>query len=541
MKRIIKNLLLFCYVFFIFFESKALDTPDYRLSVSEIQSTLILLESQNFDELDRQIPNIVSHMSVDDFGILLEKASEKESILNAPSTLKYILTKYAPINLAEEIPININKYIYLMRSSQNPVNSVLQNLDEYENILINIFTSDSEKTYKLQPDISYPKMVIPRHSSDIEKIEKYSERPFNYTKLLDKWKFKNIFLNTLANISFLHKNSRIFEILKRESSTFIGAKRIIWHAIHRKCPIEKIKYFLDRFANPNGYKYEPPLLAAAEQDNEKILKLLIKNGANVDGYKDACPLYAATINNNARTAEFLINNEANVNGYKYACPLFIATSNGALKIMSILIAHDAEINGYQYPLYVAVRNNQAQAIKLLLEAHADINGFKEHNPLCFAVENNFFGSAVLLLKNNANPNGYLLHNPLYIATAHKKYNMMEILLRYNADPNGYKENAPLYIAAQNNDPKAIKILLKSSSIQINGYSPIINPLLAATRNNSLKIIKLLLEHKANPNGYISSSFALLITPVKLAIKYNFHEALDILLKFGAFLEEESKI
>lgn len=542
MKHIIKNLLLFCYVFFICFTTQALNTPNYRLSANEIQSTVVLLADKKFEELDERIPTILPYMSADDFGILLEKACEQRTILNSPYTLRYLLTKYAPINLAEEVPININKYIYLIRNSHWPANSVFRNPDEYEKILINIFSSTSKKPYKLQPDISYPQSVVPplRHSSDLKRDEKSIVHEFNNRKLLDKWKYKNIFLNTLANVSFLYKNEITLKILMRESSAFIDDKRIIWHAINKRYPIEQIEYFLNKFANPDGYKYDTPLLAAVETNNDEAVRLLVKNEANVDGYKDACPLYAAAQNDNIRIAEFLINNDANVNGYKYANPLFIATSNNSLKLMSILLAHEANVDGYQYqnPLYAAVQSNKPQILKLLLDAHANTNGFKENNPLSFAIENNFFGTAVLLLNNKANPNGYFFSNPLYVATAYKKYNIMKILLRYKANPNGYKEHCPLYIAAKNNDIRALKILLGATNLNINGYSPIVNPLWIATVNNFIEVIRLLLENKAAPNGYVSASFTHLTRPAQFAIRHNLFEALALLLKYGA-IEGES--
>ncbi|XP_050418475.1 ankyrin repeat, PH and SEC7 domain containing protein secG [Patella vulgata] len=123
---------------------------------------------------------------------------------------------------------------------------------------------------------------------------------------------------------------------------------------------------------PNVYFKGSLLLCEASRlGNEKVVKILLKNGAEVN-----------TCDRNK------------------CSPLYIASSQGHIKVVEIFVRHHADVNsrnltGYM-PLLSAVENNHMQVARVLVEAGANVNIAR---PNTFGVEMTLM-AFVLFAKND---------------------------------------------------------------------------------------------------------------------------------------------
>ena len=101
-------------------------------------------------------------------------------------------------------------------------------------------------------------------------------------------------------------------------------------------------YSIINFAN---YSHPSFLYSAVEQENVKMVRVLLKHNAKVD--------------------------VGNLDGSNKETPLYLATSQNNIEIVQLLMQHDGKINE-QYGetwLYHAIRNNNVEMCKLLIDVN----------------------------------------------------------------------------------------------------------------------------------------------------------------------------
>jgi len=136
--------------------------------------------------------------------------------------------------------------------------------------------------------------------------------------------------------------------------------------------------------NKMGYESpnRTPLMIAAEEGKENLVKLLVEYGADVnakDHYGDTALMLAANAGH-LNVVEFLVEHGANVNavaaGYIYAgsTALIYASEKGQVNVVKYLIKHGANINAKNKngdtALSLAENNGHTEVARILREAGA---------------------------------------------------------------------------------------------------------------------------------------------------------------------------
>lgn len=125
--------------------------------------------------------------------------------------------------------------------------------------------------------------------------------------------------------------------------------------------------------DPTG---QPVLHMAAREGNLEVVQALVQAGANIDkrnAFKET-PIMLACITGSAKIVEYLLSKEAQINQPGWT-PLLYAATNGQNEIVKLLIENHAYIdssapNG-STPLMMAVRGGHISTAQLLLEEGAD--------------------------------------------------------------------------------------------------------------------------------------------------------------------------
>ncbi|XP_057333537.1 putative ankyrin repeat protein RF_0381 [Microplitis mediator] len=259
-----------------------------------------------------------------------------------------------------------------------------------------------------------------------------------------------------------------------------------------------------------------PLQVAVENENVKIVELLIKNNAHVNiDSKRSTVLTKAARKGNFELVDLLIKAGAHVNpDSEQAKPLHMAIAKNNYEMTECLIARGADVNSIsknRTSLQTAVKRGNKPIVELLLRHSADVNDcLNGKSVLCIAVENNNFELAELLLNAGACINPISFYGvPLHWAILENNYGMVEYLITRGADVNGIG-------------------FVDKYPYQLHGN---FSPLQLAVRVNNLNIINLLLNNNADINLVVNNDefFDDSITALHFAVEFDYSEAAKLLL------------
>lgn len=281
-------------------------------------------------------------------------------------------------------------------------------------------------------------------------------------------------------------------------------------------------------------------------------------------------LYWAIKHNNIKAVRFLIANNANIEiASDYGTtPLVLAIEENNPKIVEILIKEGkANIYGSyigvdisKYPIYCAVKNTNQNIIKILINNSFDLK--REPSILNYAITNSDENTVKYLIENGANIN-YKNYNGttiLYDAVLSLNPKLVNYFLRKNANINeagisdiygniitaaaGSKFNNP-----SEKFPVDLELLEKSSADSAEIIDTIIGkvdkklindslkdktPLIIAVGNSYLETAKKLIENGANVNKYDSEGWSALT----YAVNNGDIEIAKILLENNAIIKYE---
>lgn len=301
-----------------------------------------------------------------------------------------------------------------------------------------------------------------------------------------------------------------------------------------------------------GYGSQPPLIVAARNDDESVVKELLDHGADVNskaiGHEEGrTALSFAVQNQNESMVKLLLDYKANVNcsatgGIRNTwTPLSFAVDSGHTGFVKLLLDSGAVVDsvitnigsGHQTMLSLAAQREHGAIVKLLLNRGADADSKapgKLHNdrtPLSLAAESGCEAIVKMLLDHgvciDSKAGGaYEGQTPLAFAAKYGRKVVVELLLDRGADINSkatepfWEGSTPLIFAAEGGHEAIVKLLLErgaDADCKATGGGVGQTALHFAAYRGNETIVAMLLTHRANINCRATSRN---LTPLEMA-------------------------
>lgn len=295
-----------------------------------------------------------------------------------------------------------------------------------------------------------------------------------------------------------------------------------------------VKTYLHRSGNPDiriDRIGNTPLIVAARQGKEEIVRLLVEDGANVsrENDKGLNPLVTAVASGHRDIVRYLIehgadvNYEPNVAGDKLylnlAPPLLLAGRLGYEDIVEDLLKAGAKVGIQdergQTALLQSSCHCKPKMIELLVREGADLNerDRKGWTPLMCAAWNGCSKAVRVLIREGARTD--LKHikdgtalTELARSTSHPDTlpKLAKLLIRNGANVNHYDSDyrTPLYSAVKNENTSLAKVLLKKGADSHFRKGVEVSPWQAALRSRHTGLIKVFLKFGI-PYGSLSKT------------------------------------
>jgi len=286
--------------------------------------------------------------------------------LDMPSEIiMYILSLATQEDNLEDISNNIN--------SLSCVNTRIRDLikaDKYNYIINNVFQYYIKNAYKVNSkyNIISDLTKVAGIKSDIDRTNLLFNNILN--NIIDKFKNKK----TKIKNKGLIKRLQIF--LKNNRNNIKIINKIYMHfneSLIKAVTRHNIKYtkLLIKFSDSSNHKNKA-LLIATKSDNERLVKILIKNGANVNTQEyqnKQTPIIIATLNGYENIVRILIKNNANIDMQDIwgNTALIYATLNSANREDNAELLYN--IGGHIQD----IKNIYDDIFDILIEAKANIN------------------------------------------------------------------------------------------------------------------------------------------------------------------------
>ncbi|KAE8451754.1 hypothetical protein EG329_003211 [Mollisiaceae sp. DMI_Dod_QoI] len=292
-----------------------------------------------------------------------------------------------------------------------------------------------------------------------------------------------------------------------------------------------------------------PLLQAASNGNEKIVKLLLEAGSNVKSkVQERTALHIAAEAGFVSVAKLLIKHGAKLdaNDSKSQKPLHLAATYGRHEIIKLLLDSGASFNATTTngttALMQAARYNDTTSMELLLEKGANTNlsnvdgltvtHISARHGSCNALEL-LLSRAVDLEETDSH--GY---TPLIFAAERGHVEMVKNLLQANVRVDHIRDDGStaLHIAAKNGHKTVCEALLDHGAAVDYRGKMMLTPLILAGLGNHVTVIKLLLFREADINAQSKQGNSAL----HAAAQEGNIEAIEVLLDNGAFVNIEAE-
>ncbi len=283
-----------------------------------------------------------------------------------------------------------------------------------------------------------------------------------------------------------------------------------------------------------------PLLTAFEQQNFKAAKNLIKEGTD--------------LNSSYINYDHSKNNLRDINEFEKFTPLMFACHYNKPEFVELLLEKNARIDQENYSgnnaIHVAIYANSIECLKLLLKYGVDPNSKGRHSraAIHIALLNGNLEIMKLLISYGADLDYEDIIGTYFLYCV--RYNFLDgakLLLEHGADlskvSNRDKYSALMCSCMEEEDGE-IKPLPNSkvSSLEMAKFILSLGvdinydiygktALMIAIRNNNYNLVDYLLRHGAKPDRAGDDQDA-----VYYAIKYSTKEVLELLLKYGATLD-----
>ena len=303
------------------------------------------------------------------------------------------------------------------------------------------------------------------------------------------------------------------------------------------------KTIFQRFENKKDTWGRTPLLYAARNGHEAVVKLLLERGADIDSKDEwgRTPLHWAAESGHEAVVKLLLERGAAVDSKDRwgRTPLLWATESGHEAVVKLLLERGADVDskdewGRTSLLWATGKGHEA-VVKLLLERGADVDSEDERGgtPLLWATEKGHEAVVKLLLERGADVDSKNEwgRTPLLCAMEKGHEAVVKLLLERGADMDSKdgRGRTPLHWAAESGHEAVVKLLLERGAAVDSKDRWGRTPLLWATESGHEAVVKLLLESGAD----VDSKDEMGRTPLWQAAE-NGHEAVvKLLLERGA--------
>jgi len=306
-----------------------------------------------------------------------------------------------------------------------------------------------------------------------------------------------------------------------------------------------VKSLIDAGANvnqPNQNGSSTPLFLAAGKGHKEIVRQLLANRADINKPNEygVTPLSVAVYEGQVEAVQLLIDAGADVNkvDHEGLHPLSIALVKGRWDILELLLANmdSRDVNSYsavddpQLLLYAGIEKGLIHTVQFALAKGADIHKTNDEGWSSFhgAVQVGHDEIVQLLLDNNASinkpiPNGA---TPLTIAASKGHVDIVQLLLEKGAEING-NGIPPLFMAAQNGCTEVVALLLAVKGVEVNKptTNKAVSPLSIAAEGGHVDVVKRLIEAGADVNQADQEG----LTPLSIAAAKGRWNILELLL------------
>lgn len=292
--------------------------------------------------------------------------------------------------------------------------------------------------------------------------------------------------------------------------------------------------------------------------NKELLDRLLQHNVEINSpdFDGDTPLHFAVMNNNLEAVEYLLENGANTNvkNKDGITPLHIAVKEKNYDITGMLLLYGADRNTKDIDgisaLDIVKAGSDIDLFKLFSITQEDIKRDKLLDELQQAVINNISKPAVKAIKENVDKGFYnrpvkqdkgsssidgkfVGENPTpLIAALYFGYNdIAKALINIGADvnkPNNYPFYSPLMVAAERGNKEMVNLLLNKGA-DVN-YQSKMDGITALNVTTNAEIADIILEAKADPN---MSANAACLSALQMAVINNNYDLAEVLLKYGA--------
>ncbi|RMZ79078.1 hypothetical protein DV737_g3580, partial [Chaetothyriales sp. CBS 132003] len=295
---------------------------------------------------------------------------------------------------------------------------------------------------------------------------------------------------------------------------------------------------------------ETPLLQAAWTGHEAVIKLLLEKGADLEARdrRDRTPLLQAALAGHEAVVKPLLEKGADLEARdrRDRTPLLLASRNGHEAVVKLLLEKGTDLEARdedgETPLLWAAREGYEAVIKPLLEKGADLEARdrRDRTPLLWAAREGYEAVVKLLLEKGADLEARDRRDrtPLLWAALAGHEAVVKLLLEKGADLEVRDEDGetPLLRAAWTGYEAVVKLLLEKGADLEARDKDGETPLLVAALAGHEAVVKPLLEKGADLEARDRRDR----TPLLLASR-NGHEAVvKLLLEKGADLEARDK-
>ena len=366
--------------------------------------------------------------------------------------------------------------------------------------------------------------------------------------------------DTPLHVACLKGHLKIVQFLLRKGAD-VNMKGNFGHTpLHRAIKIGYFDIFQELLAiknidinivNDHG---DTPLHTACMEDNEKMVRILLKKGATFFIFrKFTTPLHWAAEQGDVAIMQRLLEvgniDDVDVLNEFEETPLILACEHDHLEMVKFLLKRGAKLSiqgdaGYT-PLYWAVFNyNLELTQELFASGTVDVNIQNTENDtlLHLACKQESLEIVEWLLNKGADVSiiGRLDRLPLHWAVEKKNFKIVEALLKVaelkNVNMNilDADQYTPFHLACSyNENDRVIDLLLEKGVIFFMAIEKEFNPLHWAASNGNLKMMKILLESSELGNVDINCLNNYDNTPLNLACQKNHLDVVKYLIQRGA--------